>query len=208
MTKSNKVELDKRILIVSKLLLSGKVNKVIFRFASLNWGVSDRQTQNYIRACYALWFKEFKVKHLANVSYHLAKRADLYCQAYKQKDWKTCLEIAKDESKILDIYPSEKTDLRIEEKEDQDIIEKKALEKLDRILGFLSGEQVKVLMAIIEGKKEIEVSKLVEDPENKGKGKWNLIERKKPAILALEDLDYVIKNRKKIKKGGEKENGI
>lgn len=197
--KSNRTEINKRILEVSKMLLTGESNKNILHYASVNWNISDRQTQTYIKQCYDRWYIDFEAKRKANLSYHLAKRADLYFQAYKQKDWRACLEIAKDESKILNIYPSEKTDLRIEEKEDSDVIEKKAKEKLDRILNYLSGEQIKVLIAIIEGKKEIEVSELVEDPKyKKNTGRWNLIERKKPAILALEDLNYVIEKRKKI----------
>ena len=167
MNKSNKVELDKRILIISKLLLSGKVNKVIFRYASLNWGVSDRQTQNYIKACYALWFKEFKVKHLANVSYHLAKRADLYCQAYKQKDWRTCLEISKEESKILDIYPSEKHELLVEKKPEIDY------SYIDDVLMKLKKEDLEKLIAIFNDRSEEEILKAL----GKVTGKQKLLKK-------------------------------
>ena len=191
------------------MLLSGKSNKVIFRYTSLTWGITSRQTQNYIKASYALWYKEFKVKHKANLSYHLAKRADLYFQAYKQKDWQTCLSIAKDEAKIMDVYPSIKTDLKIEEEGEQEVIEKKVKDRLLNLLDFLSKEQLKVFIAIVEGKKEIEVSELVEDPKyKKNTGRWKLIERKKPAILALEDLQYIDDKRKKKEKGVKQTNGV
>jgi len=209
MSKSNQMESNRRILAVSKMLLSGKSNKVIFRYTSLSWGITSRQTQNYIKASFSLWYKEFKVKHKANLSYHLAKRADLYFQAYKQKDWQTCLSIAKDEAKIMDVYPSIKTDLKIEEEGDQEVIEKKVKERLLNLLEFLSKEQLKVFIAIVEGKKEIEVSEfeLIQDLRyGKGVGPWKEVVRKKPAILALEDLQYIDDKRKKKEKGVKKTN--
>jgi len=135
--KSNRTEINKRILEVSKMLLTGESNKNILQYASLNWRISDRQTQTYIKQCYDRWYKDFEAKRRANLSYHLAKRADLYFQAYKKKDYKTCLEIAKDEAKILDVYPSERHSIEIERKPD--------FSKLDEALSKLSVEDLRKL---------------------------------------------------------------
>lgn len=137
MSKSNKVELDKRILIISKLLLSGESTKNICYNTTQKWGVSDSQVKRYIRACYALWYIDFKKKRKAGLSYHLSKRRDLYSKSYIAKDWQTCLSIAKDESKLMDIYPSERHELLVDRKPDYS--------KLDEALNKLSVEDLKKL---------------------------------------------------------------
>jgi len=111
MHKSNKKEIENRILEISKMLLRGLSNSEICRYASLNWGISDRQTQRYIKRCYDLWHKEFEKRKKRNLSYHLAKRRDLYKQAYDKKQWNICLEIIKDEAKIMGTYPADKLEL-------------------------------------------------------------------------------------------------
>jgi len=108
MYESNKIEMEKRILEVSKMLLSGLSTKEICYNAILKWDISESQIKRYIRRCYTLWHQDFRKKRKAGLDYHLAKRRDLYKKAYDKKDWKTCLEIAKDEAKIMDIYPTEK----------------------------------------------------------------------------------------------------
>lgn len=119
MHESDKKEMADRILKVSRMLLAGLSPKEIYQEicqnVSLKWDVSERQVQRYIRRCYTSWHKDFQKKREANIYYHLAKRRDLYKQAYDKKDWKECLEIAKDESKIMDIYPAEKHKVGFEE---------------------------------------------------------------------------------------------
>jgi len=161
--KSNRTEINKRILEVSKMLLTGESNKNILQYASLNWRISDRQTQTYIKQCYDRWYKDFEAKRRANLSYHLAKRADLYFQAYKKKDYKTCLEIAKDEAKILDVYPSERHSIEIERKPD--------FSKLDEALSKLSVEDLRKLANLSKFKTypEEEIIKVLEKIPGKQK---------------------------------------
>jgi len=154
MSKSNKIEIDKRILIVSKLLLSGESTKSICYNATLKWDISESQVKRYIRACYTLWKRDFEKKRKAGLSYHLSKRRDLYAKAYKQKDWPTCLAIAKDEAKIMDCYPSERHELIVEKKPDYSFI--------DNELMKLNAEDLKKLIAIFESKSEKEISMAVE----------------------------------------------
>jgi len=137
MSKSNKVELDKRILEVSKMLLSGNSTKNICYYAQLNWNISDSQTKRYIRHCYTLWQKEFEKKNRGNLHYQLAKRKDLYRKAYEEKDWQMCLSIAKDEAKIMDLYPSKKHSIELENKPDYS--------KFDEELNKLTVEELRKL---------------------------------------------------------------
>jgi len=143
MSKSNKVEIDKRILIISKLLLSGESTKSICYNATLKWSISESQAKRYIRACYALWKRDFEKKRKAGLSYHLSKRRDLYAKAYKQKDWPTCLAIAKDEAKIMDCYPSERHELIVEKKPDM-------YSYIDNVLMKLTVEENRKLIIIYD----------------------------------------------------------
>jgi len=137
MSKSNKMEFDKRILTVSKLLLKGNSTGEILHFTARIWGVSDRQSKEYIKRCYTLWFREFEKKFKAGISYHLSKRRDLYKKAYIAKDWQTCLAISRDEAKLMDSYPSERHELLVEQKPN--------FSKLDEALNKLSVEDLRKL---------------------------------------------------------------
>lgn len=152
MSKSNKVELDKRILTISKLLLKGNSTGEILHFTARIWGISDRQTKEYIKRCYTLWYKDFEKRFKAGLSYHLQKRRDLYKKAYIAKDWQTCLSIAKDEAKIMDVYPSERHELIVEKKPDYN--------KLDEALNKLTVKELKKL-ANLKSESEKEVAKII-----------------------------------------------
>ncbi|MBU2527512.1 MAG: hypothetical protein KKC03_13020 [Bacteroidetes bacterium] len=106
--------MENRVAIISKQLLSELTYQEICLQASENWGISSRQVTRYIRRCYDLWHKIFVMKRKRNLDYHLAKRADLYKQAYSKKQWNICLEIIRDEAKLAGIYPSEKHDVKVE----------------------------------------------------------------------------------------------
>ena len=108
MHESNKVEMEKRILEVSGMLLSGLSTREILHFASQNWGISERQTKTYIRRCYTLWRRDFKKKRKAGLDYHLAKREVLYNKNFKRGDFNACLEIAKDEARLEGLYVERK----------------------------------------------------------------------------------------------------
>ena len=105
---SNKKEIEKRIMIVSKQILEEVTTPEILQNAAEKWNISERQTRTYIRRCYNLWHKDFEKKRKRNLDYHYAKRADLYKQAYSKKQWNICLDIIKDEAKLSGSYPAEK----------------------------------------------------------------------------------------------------
>ena len=48
MAKSTKIEVDMRVNRVARLLANGAVRSEIVQYAANEWGVADRQTDNYI----------------------------------------------------------------------------------------------------------------------------------------------------------------
>jgi len=131
---SSKKEINERILEISKMLMNELTTPEILQKASEKWGISDRQTRTYIRRCYDLWHKDFEKKRKRNLDYHLAKRADIYKQAYNKKQWNICLEIIKDEAKLMGIYPSEKHDIKVEGELKIINAKKKLVERFDSLI--------------------------------------------------------------------------
>lgn len=130
--KSDKKQLEERILEVSRQMLSGWSNKRIVQDSSLKWNISERQVRKYITKAYAMWHKEYKKRLKAGLGYHMAMRMKLYEEAYKGKtiketsykggrpitiekivdqDFRLCLEIAKDIAKLEGLYV-EKFDIK------------------------------------------------------------------------------------------------
>jgi len=123
--KSDKKQLEERILEVSRQMLRGYTNKKIVQDSSLKWDVSERQIRKYITKAYAMWHAEYKKRLKAGLDYHMAMRMKLYEEAYKGKtikitklikgnlittertddqDFRLCLEIAKDIAKLEGLY--------------------------------------------------------------------------------------------------------
>ena len=123
--KSDKKQLEERVLEVSRLLLSGNSNKKIVQDSSLKWDISERQVRKYIAKAYTLWHKEYQKRLKSGLDYHMAIRMKLYEEAYKgraiketkyekgrpvtteklvDQDFRLCLEVAKDIAKLEGLY--------------------------------------------------------------------------------------------------------
>ena len=123
--KSDKQQLEERILEVSRMMLSGVKNKKICQNMSVEWNLSIRQINRYISGAYTMWHKEYQKRLKAGLNYHMAIRMQLYEEAYKGKsikitkvikgamvttektedqDFRLCLEIAKDIAKLEGLY--------------------------------------------------------------------------------------------------------
>ena len=123
--KSDKKQLEERVLEVSRQMLRGYTNKKICQNMSAEWDVSERQINRYIASAYSMWHKEYKKRLKAGLDYHMAMRMKLYEEAYKGKtvkmtkvvkgqmvttertedqDFRLCLEIAKDIAKLEGLY--------------------------------------------------------------------------------------------------------
>ena len=103
----DQVEKEKRVYQVS-LLLRRKPLSFIIEYIRKNWGLEKAQAYNYIKLARNEWKKYFtNLKH-AGVSYHVTQMRDLKDQAFIEKDTRLVLDIAKEEAKLMGIYPAEK----------------------------------------------------------------------------------------------------
>lgn len=102
--KSNKAEIEERILYVLNLLLEGKKTKDICRIATGKWNISRRQVERYITSSYKLLHKEFENILKNDLVYHMALRMHLYSISYEKGNYRTCLEIMKDLAKLQGLY--------------------------------------------------------------------------------------------------------
>ena len=126
--KANKIEKMKRIYIVS-LLLRRKPISYIIQYAAENWKIEERQTREYIRLAREEWKKYFDKVKGDGMSYHVTQLRDLKDKALDREiiigrginqrvvnvaDLNLAFEIAKEEGKLMDIYPTEKKKIEIE----------------------------------------------------------------------------------------------
>ena len=102
--RSNKAEIEERVLYISRLLLEGKSTKEICRIASEKWKISRRQIERYIASAYKNWYKEFEKRRRTILEYHVALRMNLYRISYEQKNYPICLQILKDLAKLEGLY--------------------------------------------------------------------------------------------------------
>lgn len=118
----DQVEKQKRVYQIS-LLLRRKSMPFIVQFIAQNWGLGKRQAYNYIALAKKEWRKYFEKFQGNGIVYHIAKLRDLNDMAHSRKvvvgtvdkkqviqvpDLDLILDIAKEEAKLMGIYPAEK----------------------------------------------------------------------------------------------------
>ena len=111
----DKVEKQKRIYEISLLLRKKSVNYIL-QFVAQNWGLRNRQAYNYIRLAREEWQKYFAKLKTDGMSYHAAQLRDLKDTAYDKEDYRLVFDIAKEEAKLMGIYPAEKHKMEEERK--------------------------------------------------------------------------------------------
>jgi hypothetical protein len=112
--KSTKAEVQKRVEEVFKLRLGGAEFADIVQYAAApeqDWGVSERQLWNYLRAADQLVKDRFdaRAEHLLNR--HILQRRTLYAHAMGAGDFRTALAVLQDEAKLEGLYPAARTEL-------------------------------------------------------------------------------------------------
>lgn len=112
MAEANKVEKEKRIYQIG-LMLRRKPVSFILEFAGREWGIEKSQAYEYIRLAREEWKKYFEKLKGDGIKYHIAQVRDLKDIAFNDKDTRLVLDIAKEEAKLMGIYPTEKHDIEI-----------------------------------------------------------------------------------------------
>ena len=115
MAEADKVEKEKRIYQIS-LMLRRKPISFICQYVAQNWGLDKRQAYRYIAEARKEWQKYFEKLKGDGIKYHIAQVRDLKDIAFNDKDTRLVLDIAKEEAKLMGIYPAEKHDIELTKK--------------------------------------------------------------------------------------------
>ena len=110
--KSTKLETEKRIYEISKLLLQGVSRQGILLYAQeKSWGVSERQVAEYTSKCYRIWKKENESNRQADIAWHIEARRDLFNRCIEEKEFGCAKDVIIDLTKLRGYYPAEKRTL-------------------------------------------------------------------------------------------------
>jgi hypothetical protein len=101
-------ERDRRIAQVLSLLASGLRTSEIYRILAQEWGASSRTADRYIKLARAELQVVLDEKNNALLAEAIAHRRDLRRRARAAGDFRMELEVAKDEAKLLQLYPAER----------------------------------------------------------------------------------------------------
>lgn len=120
--KADMMEVERRIYQVG-LMLRRKSPGFIVEYCKQTWDIERTQANVYMRKARAEWKKHFNNVKKAGMGYHVAQIRDLKDMAYSRKvvvgtvdnkqvvqvpDLNLILDIAKEEAKLMGIYPAEK----------------------------------------------------------------------------------------------------
>ena len=130
--EADKVEYQKRIYAVS-LLLRRKPTSFIVEFIIDKWKVSKAQAYKYIREARAEWKKYFEKLKGDGIAYHITQNRDLKDKAMTDGDYKLAFDIAREEAKLMGVYPSEKHDVKVDGEIKFTNAKQKLINKIDSI---------------------------------------------------------------------------
>ena len=103
----DQVEMEKRVYQVS-LLLRRKPVSFIIEYMIKNWEIERAQAYRYIRLARKEWKKYFEKLKGDGIAYHVTQNRDLKDKAMTDGDYKLAFDIAKEEAKLMGVYPAEK----------------------------------------------------------------------------------------------------
>jgi len=104
--KSDDIEYNKRIDKILTLIIGGLSNNEIKDFAreQTDWGISDRQVQNYIEKAENYIIKESKINRDGEIGKAIRRLNNLYKKAERIADYKVCLNVQKELNTLLNLY--------------------------------------------------------------------------------------------------------
>jgi hypothetical protein len=107
MAKANKLEYAQRVESVRQLILAGNDTPRVIQAVTEKWAVTDRQAWNYVRDARTNILAITKEVRPYLLAEHLAIRRDIRRRAQKAGDLQAELLAAKDEAKLLGLYPTD-----------------------------------------------------------------------------------------------------
>lgn len=115
--KVDQIEKEKRVYEIS-LMLRRKPNSYIVEYIRQNWGIEKAQAFNYIALAREEWKKYFEKVKGDGISYHISELREIKDKAWEKKDLRLAFDIAKEEMRIMGIYPIERHKVELEGKID------------------------------------------------------------------------------------------
>jgi hypothetical protein len=110
--RSNNAEIARRVNAVYLELLGGGARGEIVQFCSKQWRVTARQIDDYIAAANALIEAEAAKTHDEQFQAHVGIRRAIRLRAREHGDLRMELDAAKDEAKLRDLYPDERSNVK------------------------------------------------------------------------------------------------
>jgi hypothetical protein len=107
MAKANKLEYAQRVESVRQLILSGNDTPRVLQGIAEKWGVNNRQAWNYVRDARTNILAISAEARPYMLAEHIAHRRDMRRRAQKVGDFQAELLAAKDEAKLLGLYPAD-----------------------------------------------------------------------------------------------------
>ena len=108
--KGTNADIAMRVEAVRCLILEGANRYDILQFCSENWGVGERQADEYMERARKKIMEVLDRKREEHMAEHIDFRRHLRRKAMKAQDSRLALEVARDEAKLLDLYPAMKNE--------------------------------------------------------------------------------------------------
>ena len=144
--RATRTERDNRLSQICALILLGWRSTQITRYASAEWSLTVRQCEWYVSEARRQMEREFSALHEWTLAEHVALRRDMRRRAAKSGDLRMELEAARDEAKLLGLYPATQVGISLAWEErakqlgyDPSEIERLANESATRIAGATVG---------------------------------------------------------------------
>ena len=113
--KATKVDKAARVDTVRTLLLSGRTTREVEASIAKRFHISERMARNYIAEARQQIEEIMAVDRAYQIAEHVSIRRDIRRRCQNGRDMRVELEAAKDEAKLLGLYPAEKHDVRVED---------------------------------------------------------------------------------------------
>lgn len=104
--RPTKAQIEERVKVVYIFLLSDTPRIDIVQYAAKTWKIKTRASDNLIEKANALIVEEAARMRQNALEKHLAQRALIRHNALKNGDERLAFDVLKDETKLLDLYPS------------------------------------------------------------------------------------------------------
>ena len=138
--QADKEQTQQRVEVVYRLILQGDSIPNIVENCGKTWGVKKSQAYGYVKRARTLIRKEAERIRTQAFDEHLAARRRMRKEAHDAKDGRLAFDLLRDEAKLLDLYPAQKSKqeaLNID-------VAKLTDEQLDRII---AGEDPLIVLA-------------------------------------------------------------